>query len=170
MNPAVTLAGVIWGNTSVALGICYAIVQIMGAVVGYGVLIALAPIDMRVYGICVTSPHLGLNNVQAMFIEVILTGALSLLNCGVWDSVNQHKQDSVPIKFGLAIIGLSIIGSPMTGASMNPARTLAPALWSGVYIDHWIYWVGPFLGAGITTILYKLIFVKRDKYLPMSLL
>lgn len=163
MNPAVTLAAVIWGNTSIVLGICYFVVQVLGATIGYGILIGLAPIDVAVDGICVTHPHVGLNGFQTLGVEIILTGTVSFICCALWDPVNQHKQDSVPIKFGLAITGLSIAGAPLTGASMNPARSLGPALWTGIWTVHWAYWAGPFIGAALTAVFYKYILLQNHK-------
>ncbi|CAB3237092.1 unnamed protein product [Arctia plantaginis] len=159
MNPAVTLASVIWGSTSVSLGIAYTIVQCVGAILGYGILDALTSMELSEGSICVTKPFYGQSVIQSLFIEVALTSILMLVNCAVWDPVNKDKQDSIPIKFGLTILGLSLIGGPFTGASMNPARTLGPAVWTNDWTEHWIYWVGPVLGTVITVIPYKYIFL-----------
>ena len=50
-----------------------------------------------------------------------------------------------------------MFGGPISGASMNPARSLAPALVSGAWGDQWIYLVAPLLGAGIGAVLYQVI-------------
>lgn len=47
---------------------------------------------------------------------------------------------------------------PFTGASMNPARSFAPALWNGNFAHHWIYWIGPLTAAAITSVVYKAVF------------
>ena len=47
---------------------------------------------------------------------------------------------------------------PLTGASMNPARSLAPAVWNNQLQNHWIYWVGPLLASVISANFYKYIF------------
>lgn len=161
MNPAVTLASLIWGSISVTLTITYIIAQCIGAILGYGILLAVSPVDLISNGICMTLPHAGHTSVQALVIEIILTATLSLICCACWDPINEHKQESVPLKFGLAITGLSIAGGPMTGASMNPARSLGPSVWTGIWAAHWIYWTGPFIGSTIATIFYKYIWLKK---------
>jgi glycerol uptake facilitator-like aquaporin len=57
-----------------------------------------------------------------------------------------------------ATVGLdALFGGPITGASMNPARSLGPALVSGTWTDFWIYVVGPVLGAALGAFAYQLI-------------
>uniref|UniRef100_A0A170W4T7 Mip variant b n=1 Tax=Triatoma infestans TaxID=30076 RepID=A0A170W4T7_TRIIF len=78
---------------------------------------------------------------------------LLLVLLGSSDLRNAEKQDSVPLKFAAAIIALSLLGGPYTGASVNPARSFAPALWSKDWTAHWVYWIGP-LFAGLATPLF----------------
>ena len=67
--------------------------------------------------------------------------------------------------YGLAIGGMifliHLIGVPLTGASVNPARTFGPALISGYWDYHWIYWAGPIVGAIIAGLVMNYIFVKK---------
>lgn len=161
MNPAVTLATVIWGSKSLIIGILYIIAQCAGAVLGYGILVSLSPFDLEVDGVCVTMPYAGITDLQAVGVEAALTAALILINCGIWDPAHANKQDSTPIKFGLTIVGLSLVGGPLTGASMNPARTLGPAVWTGRWARHWVYWVGPTVGSFFSVLFYKKIFLKK---------
>lgn len=162
MNPAVTLAAVIWGNMSVALGTVYALAQICGAFVGYGVLIALSPVDLS-SGVCVTRPHVKHTEYQALGVEIVLTVILVLLNCSVWDPINEKKNQCMSTMLGLSIAGLSIAGGPLTGAGMNPARSLAPAVWTSSWKSHWVYWVGPLLGSTVAVLFYKYIWLKTEK-------
>lgn len=73
-----------------------------------------------------------------MLVEFLITLCLILVCAGVWDSRNKTKMDSVPIKFGLTIAGLAMCAGQYTGASMNPARSLGPALINGNWQQHWV--------------------------------
>lgn len=163
MNPVVTLGSVIWGSTSIATGVAYFIAQCLGAVIGYGILNEIAPGNISALGICVTLPHPRINEYQALGIEIGLTVMLMFLCCGLWDPVNKDKLDSAAVKFGLGVGGLAIVGGPLTGCSMNPARSLGPALWSGMWVSHWVYWVGPIVGSIMATTFYKIMWLKREK-------
>lgn len=161
MNPMVTIIAVIWGRISTCVGIAYILAECAGAILGYGLLMTMAPVDMAGNGICMTEPHSGINSLQAVFIEVFLSAALALINYAIWDPVNAHNTDTPPLKFGLTIVGLSIVGGPLTGASMNPARSLAPAVWANRWDDHWVYWVGPLIGGILSAVFYKYVWLKE---------
>jgi len=52
------------------------------------------------------------------------------------------------------------VGVPLTGASMNPARSFGPALATGEWANHWVYWVGPIMGAVLAAIIYEVIYIR----------
>lgn len=162
MNPAVTITSVIRGYTTVPIAVAYIIAQCLGSTLGYYLLTLVSHVDMS-SGICVTVPVLGLTTAQGLGIEIGITVALCLLCCASWDPVNSSKQDSSAVKFGLAIAGLSIIAGPLTGASMNPARSLGPAIVTGIWTQHYIYWVGPLVSSVLAPLLYKVMNVKSLK-------
>ncbi|XP_053674596.1 aquaporin AQPAn.G-like [Anopheles nili] len=161
INPAVSLAAYISGILSFPRMILYVVAQFTGALCGYGLLRAVTPwysyllANKNGNGHCVTVPHSSLSAGEALAVEILLTGILVWTNCGIWDPRNKQNSDSVPIKFAFLIAGLSIAGGPITGASMNPARTLAPAIWNHSYKGLWvipmftlqIYFAGPTTGA-----------------------
>lgn len=161
MNPSVTLCALLFGHISIPKAIAYMIAELFGGVVGYGILTTLTPISVTEYGVCVTDVDPRLDSLQGLGIEIVLTSTLNFLICAVLDPVNSKKQDSLPIKFGLAISGLALAGGHLTGASMNPARSFGPALWTGKWDNHWIYWVGPLIGAILPTVIYKYMFLEK---------
>ncbi|OWR54234.1 aquaporin [Danaus plexippus plexippus] len=163
MNPSVTLSALLWGNLTLPLGIAYVIAQCLGAIVGYGLLVAVSPVNLIEECICMTTPHPNHAVYQAIIVEIILSLALGFINCSVWDPVNKEKVDGIPLRLGFTIVALSLAGGPLTGASMNPARSLAPALWTGNWSQHWIYWVGPLIGGALAPIIYKLMWLKKEK-------
>lgn len=168
MNPSVTLAAVLWGKISLPLGMAYVLAQCLGSMFGFGILIQVSPTDLIANGVCTTQPHERLGFLQAVGVEIILTLSLILLVCAMWDPVNSHLQESSAIKFGFAVVGLSIAGGSLTGASLNPARSLGPALWSGVWNAHWVYWTGPFVGSGLAALFYKVTWLKESAELKIN--
>ncbi|ETN60732.1 aquaporin [Anopheles darlingi] len=164
INPVVSLAAFIYGTLSFPLMLVYTVAQFAGALCGYGLLKAITPAKYyhlaleQGEGHCVTVPHDSLSSGEALAIEILLTGVLVWTNCGVWDPRNSKDSDSVPIKFALLIAGLSIAGGPLTGASMNPARSLAPAVWNRSFDGLWIYFAGPYVGSLLMATIYRYMF------------
>lgn len=72
------------------------------------------------------------------------------------------RHDSLAIRLGLILMCLSMSGYEYTGCSINPARSLAPALVENYWVNHWVYWVGPISGSVVFAFIYRMIF--RDKY------
>jgi len=130
-------------------------------VLGYGLLRLLTPQEVLTSAsprLCCTVPHPGMSDVQAVAMEFFATCFLVMVVCACADPRNSDKSDSVPLKFGCTILALSIAVGPYTGASMNPARSIGPAIFTGDWTSHWVYWVGPCLSGFFTAIFYQAIF------------
>ncbi|KAJ2952214.1 hypothetical protein O0L34_g4492 [Tuta absoluta] len=164
MNPAVTIAAYLFGNLSIATSIVYMIGHFAGAILGYGILVSLAPWDIAAEGVCVNHIHENLSVWQALGIETAITTVLVLLLCSIWDPVHKNKLDSAPIKFGLMLVTLGLAAGPFTGCGMNPARSLGPAFFAGKWDHFWVFCVGPIIGAVFPALFYKYIFLERNKY------
>ncbi|XP_054271450.1 aquaporin AQPAe.a-like isoform X1 [Macrosteles quadrilineatus] len=161
LNPAVTIAFLMLGQVTAPMALVYVLSEVAGAVLGYGLLMLLTPPDVLTSAspnLCCTLPHSGLTDVQAVAMEFFATCFLVMVVCACADPRNQDKSDSVPLKFGCTILALSIAVGPYTGASMNPARSMGPALFTGNWTSHWVYWVGPCLSGFFTAIFYQAIF------------
>jgi glycerol uptake facilitator-like aquaporin len=68
-----------------------------------------------------------------------------------------------PIAIGFAILIDHFVGVPLTGASMNPARSFGPALVAGEWDDHWAYWVGPLIGGSVAALVYTFVYLNREE-------
>ncbi|KAK5646036.1 hypothetical protein RI129_004500 [Pyrocoelia pectoralis] len=170
LNPAVTLSSALQGHLRPLLVPIYIAAQFIGAFLGFGLLKVLIPQDLDEEvnsngngtttkpGLCSTTLHPKLSSMQALAIEVIITTVLIMICCSVWDKRNAKNTDSTSIRFGLIISVISMVAGPFTGASMNTVRSFAPAVYNGDWDSHWVYWVGPTLGALIGTFSYKFVF------------
>ncbi|XP_028134658.2 aquaporin AQPcic isoform X3 [Diabrotica virgifera virgifera] len=138
VNPVVTLSAYILGEINLKQTLLYVVCQISGC-------------------LCGTGFH------RAFGVEIILTIILVIANCSSWDKRNSHKSDSVPIKIGLVVVALNVSAAAYTGASMNPARSFGPAVWSSDYKSHWIYWTAPTIGSLLASYAYKYVFLERNE-------
>nr|XP_033337306.1 aquaporin-like isoform X1 [Megalopta genalis] len=171
VNPAITVGSIVLGKKTVSEGVVYLVSQLMGAVIGYGMLKMVTPANRLTSSgpeqtnlFCVTDLHAELSVIQGLLLEGIATGILMLVACAVWDPRNEKNTDSVPVRFGLTVCALALAFGPYTGCSMNPARSFAPALWNNQWSHHWVYWFGPIGGALLSSFIYKVTFgVKNEQ-------
>ncbi|MBE9035744.1 MIP/aquaporin family protein [aff. Roholtiella sp. LEGE 12411] len=148
-NPAVTLAFWTSGFFPKQRVLPYILAQSVGAIAASAfLLISLG----RVANLGATLP-LNDNWLQSLLLEFVLTFILMLIIFGSGLDRRAH------IGFAGLAIGLTVgmeaaFMGPITGASMNPARSLGPALVGGIWQHHWVYWVAPILGAQLAVIVY----------------
>jgi len=162
INPAVTIPMIITKNIGITDGIAYIIFQLIGAVAAAATLWAILPeLGAKVNFATQGGPSELINNSvsSAFAIEAVLTFFLVL----VIFMTALHRKAS-PGLHGLSIGGMvfliHLVGVPLTGASVNPARTFGPALISGFWEFHWLYWAAPILGGIIAGVLMNYIYVK----------
>ncbi len=142
LNPAVTVGFWLSGRLERQRVLPYAIAQLAGAVVASAVLRAMFP---EHGGLGATLPREGFV-VASVALEVLLTGALMFVILSVSTGA-QEKGITAGIAIGATVGLAALFAGPISGASMNPARSLGPALLSGQPEWLWIYLTAPFLGA-----------------------
>lgn len=152
INPAVTAAFTLTRHFPAREAVAYIAAQCIGAICAALVLLAVWPGQPADLG--TTVPSIGAGS--AFVYEAILTAFLMFVIMAVATDTR-----AVGAAAAIAIggtIGLdALFGGPVTGASMNPARSLGPALVSGTWTDFWVYVAGPVLGAGIGALAYQLV-------------
>ncbi|MBR4168886.1 MAG: MIP family channel protein [Lachnospiraceae bacterium] len=164
INPAVSLAVLMTGGINVTEFIGYVVAQILGGFVGSGLLALIFSLggvtDMT--GGFGSNGLAGVNGnvVAGLLVEIILTCIFVMTILGVTSKKANHGS------FGGLVIGLTltfvhILGIGLTGTSVNPARSIAPAVFAAIggYTDPiaalWIFIVGPLVGAALAAIIYR---------------
>ncbi len=163
INPAVTIPMIITKRIGIKDGIGYIVFQLIGAVAAAFALMMIVPVAGAQVNYGTQggpSDLLGKDALAGLGVEIILTFFLVV----VIFMTAVHKKAAAGIA-GLAIGGMvfldHLVGVPLTGASMNPARTFGPAVVSGFWEFHWIYWVGPIIGGIIAGLIMNYVFVKK---------
>lgn len=159
-NPAVTTACLVTGKISIAKALAYIVSQCLGAISGAALLQALTPAEFH-NTLGVTQIHPKLSPTQGFGVEFFSTFTLVLVVFGVCDSNRKDIRGSAPLAIGLAISTAILATGVYTGGSLNPARSLGPALISNNWTYHWVYWAGPIVGGIVAALLYEKVFRAR---------
>jgi MIP family channel proteins len=148
-NPAVSIGFAIGGHFPWLRVATYAIAQVGGALAGAAVLRLTLGSAAR---LGVTAP--ASSDVQALAWEAILTFFLMLVITAVATDTRAVGEAAALAIGGTVALG-ALVGGPVSGASMNPARSIGPAIVSGDVADLWIYLVGPIIGAAVAATVYR---------------
>jgi aquaporin Z len=162
VNPAVTAGLWVTGRIDTVRAIVYVVAQLLGASAGALALRATFPDTLwRSANLGTPVPAPGISAGNAVVLEAILTFFLVFVVYGT--AVDERgpfaKLAGFPI--GLVLTMDILAAGPLTGASMNPARTFGPALVSGTWTDTWVYWVGPVSGGIIAGAVYWMLFLRE---------
>jgi MIP family channel proteins len=167
INPAVTLGVWAAGKIDAARAGSYIVFQIVGGIVG-----ALAlrwilggtetglGLTQLAHSLDVKGTTISITPAVGMVLEAILTFFLvnAVMNAGI------SGKATIPggLAIGLTLTFCILMGGPLTGASLNPARSIGPAVATGNFNDLWVYLVGPALGGIVAGLLYKTVFEERE--------
>ncbi len=164
INPAVTLGLLVAGEIQFTVAIGYWIVQFAGGILGALVLKAVLPMASDLGVTILTTTEAGgaftVTPIQGLFVEIILT--FFLVNTIFNTAVSGKVGNFAGLAIGLTLVLAILMGGPLTRASLNPARTLGPAIASGNFADLWLYFVGPFVGAVLAALLYIGVLKKKE--------
>ena len=161
INPAVTISMLMTKRMEAKTGFMYIVAQLGGATFGAYMLKILFPAAVAVgFGSC--SLGSGVTMMQAVVMEAVITFLLVFV---VYATVIDKR--ATPSLAGLAI-GLVVlfgvmIGGPITGGAMNPARVFGPAFISGSFDNHMVWWLGPILGGVLAGFVYDIFFAQKDE-------
>ena len=165
INPAITISMLVAGKISIKDTIFYVVFQCIGAIIGAGILYAIAS-GNKSYSLVAnslsTSSGLGANTystyslASVLIAEIVLTFIFVLV-------VHGSTHERVPkgfagIAIGFTLVMIHIVAIPIDGTSVNPARSLGPAVFVGgtPLSQLWVFWVAPIIGGIIAAIVWKL--------------
>ncbi|MFI0720154.1 MIP family channel protein [Streptomyces sp. NPDC021224] len=162
VNPAVTLGMLVAKRISLRTAVEYWVAQFLGAIVGAALLLLVAKQvpGLQTHGAFGTNGYgyrsaVGINIFGAFVAELILTFLLVFVVLAVTHRIAVVGFDGLPIGMALAVIHL--VGIPLTGTSVNPARSLGPALFAGspALSQVWLFIVAPPIGAVLAALVHE---------------
>lgn len=160
INPAITLGCLLSKRISGKDAVMYMIFQVIGAVIGSAILFALTYYDQAQAGGTLTGANsCGAHGLVAGLIaEIVLTCIFVLVVLGATDE-KKGAGNFAGLAIGLSLILIHLVGIHYTGTSVNPARSIGPALFQGgqAISELWVFIVGPFAGAAIAAGIWKII-------------
>lgn len=151
-NPAVTLGALLDGRIDLMNAVGYVVAQVVGAVAGSAVILALSS-QAIVAG---TKNMPGVSDGGAFLAEVVLTAIF----VAVILTVTKRDAGHAIIVIPLTLLAIHAVGIPFSGASVNPARALGPAIVSADFASIWIYLTAPFVGAIVGWLVFRLLDTK----------
>ncbi len=148
-NPAVTLGLWVAGKIGLAKGAAYLVAQLLGgAAAGFALAYFFGDV-----GPAVPALGDGVDVTEGILLEAIMTMVLLFAVFGT--AVDSRGPKIGGLAIGLAVTADILLGGPLTGAAMNPARWFGPALAAGAFDNWFVWWIGPFLGAIVVALLYR---------------
>jgi len=157
INPAVTIAFTLTRHFPPRDALAYVAAQLTGATAGALALLAVWSSKPAALGATVPSIDTG----PALLYEIVLTAVLMFVIVAVATDTRAVGAGAA-IAIGGTVALDALLGGPLTGASMNPARSFGPALAAGEWSSFWIYVVGPVAGAAVGASAYQLIRTPQD--------
>lgn len=163
LNPAVTIGLLVARRTNGRSAAAYIVAQLIGAVLAALAVKAIFPLGVT-RPIALGTPAIA-GNIQlgqAIALEAILT--FFLVSAVFGTCVNPEAPKVGGFGIGLVLLFDILVGGPLTGAAMNPARAFGPALVANQWVAHGVYWIGPILGGIIAALLWEHVLLpKRDR-------
>jgi len=162
LNPAITVSQWITGKMKGGSAVYYVLAQLLGASVAATALWLILPVSPFTATLGAPSLGEGIGFMQAILGEALFTFIVAFTVFGVV----LDKRGLTPLSgfaIGLSVTAGALVLGPLTGGALNPALAFGPALVSGKFADHLVYWAGPILGAAVAGLVYDSAFLKAAK-------
>ncbi|MBR2035268.1 MAG: MIP family channel protein [Prevotella sp.] len=159
INPAITLGCLLSGRMSGKDAGMYMLFQVIGAFIGSAILWVLVGNVSGMEGTGANDLQAGVSTVGGLLAEIIFTFVFVLVVLGATSKTNGATNNFAGLAIGLSLILVHLVCIRYTGTSVNPARSIAPAIFQGgtALANLWIFIVGPFVGAALAAFVWKAI-------------
>jgi aquaporin Z len=160
INPAITLGVFLSGRMNAKDCAMYMIFQVIGAIIGAALLYLLTSTsDGAIVGTGANDLQLGVTAIGGLLAEIIFTCVFVLVVLGATSKTNGATNNFAGLAIGLALVLVHLVCIRYTGTSVNPARSIGPAIFQGgtALTNLWIFIVGPFIGGACAACIWKLI-------------
>lgn len=158
-NPAVTLGAWIVGAIPAPRAGMYVLAQLVGAAAAGFALRGIFPTDAwQPSNIGTPALGAGITPLLGIAVEAILTSLLVFAVIGT--AIDRRAPQIGGLAIGLAVTADILLGGPLTGAAMNPARWFGPAVAAGAFGDWYVWWIGPAIGAAAAGLIYRYAFAE----------
>ena len=160
INPAITLGCFITGRIDAKDCGMYMLFQIIGAILAAAALAGVVATDPSLVITTATGANAcayGVTN--GLIVEIVLTALFVLVVLGATAKANAATGNFAGLAIGLSLILIHLVGIHFTGTSVNPARSIGPALFEGgqALAELWVFIVGPFIGGALAAGIWKAI-------------
>ena len=163
LNPAVTLGLLSARRTDARSAAAYIATQLLAACVAAYLVKLLLPssaVRTSMVGVPVIASSVTLG--QAIGLELVLT--FFLVSAVFGTAVSPDAPRVAGFGIGLVLLFDILVGGPLTGAAMNPARAFGPAVASGQWVGHLVYWIGPLAGGLLAALLWEYLLLPRGPH------
>ena len=159
INPAITLGCLLTGRISANDACGYMVFQVIGAFIGSALLFVLTGGVEGLEGTGANDLQAGVSVCAGLTAEIVFTCVFVLVVLGATAKTNGATSALAGLAIGLSLVLVHLVCIRYTGTSVNPARSIAPAVFQGgtALSNLWIFIVGPFIGAVCAAVIWKLV-------------
>jgi aquaporin TIP len=168
-NPAVTFGFLITGRIAPLLAVAYWAAQFLGAVLAALILKWIYPdrfVEEAKLGAPVLNEQIAV--APGFVLEIVMTFFLVWVVFATAADPRGTFKSIAGFAIGLTIAADILIGGPLTGAAMNPARAFGPQLVESEWADGWIWYVAPLVGGGLAALAYELLYLRPVRPVPVG--
>jgi aquaporin Z len=169
-NPAVTIGFLVTRRIAPLLALMYIVAQLVAGIAAAGMVRWLYPgttAEAAGYGAPALDPRLSTG--EGLVLEALLTSFLVFVVFATAADIRGTFKSIAGLAIGLTVAVDVMVGGPLTGAMMNPARAFGSHVVDNTWTDAWIWYVGPILGGAIAALLYELLYLRPLRPAPVGL-